>query len=148
MTDYAQADLTQRLSNAWNDLRNAVVGRSAIKPAAVPQSLYDSVANYYERWRKALAALTLTDALLPMATYTQWVATYRRLAAQASAAGLVFKQLEPSGLETAVTRMRTLRERGAKLLTPQQEERWKTYAMVAGLAVGLPLLLAIFYRPD
>ena len=145
MRDFAQADLTQKLSNAWNDLRNAVIGRAAMKPANVPQSLYDSVANYYERWRKALAAHTLQDALLPIATYAQWVEIYRRLAAQASAAGLIFKQLEPSGVETRVTTMHTLRRRGAELFEPP---RWHTYAMVAGLAVGLPLLLALFYRPD
>lgn len=81
---------------AWNELRNAVLGRKPQPPEGVPPLLAQRVANYYERFRVWVeqhglkASVTPVDALPTDMGF--WLNTYRLLVEEAAAAGIVVKQ--------------------------------------------------------
>lgn len=93
-------DLTE-FANAWNELRNAIMGRGTEKPEGVPLELYTKMGNTYERWRAYLAAVPLDMAVLPVKALSDWVLEYRELADEASKLGLKFPVYAPGWIETA-----------------------------------------------
>jgi hypothetical protein len=93
-------DLSE-FSNAWNELRNAIMGRGTEKPANVPLELYTKTGNAYERWRKYLAALPADMQILPIKALSDWVLEYRELADEATELGLKFPAFAPGWIETA-----------------------------------------------
>jgi hypothetical protein len=123
------ADKLTEFSARWNDLRNAVIGRSAQRPANVPQDLYDRTSNTYARWRKYLAQMPAPMALLPTQALADWVVQYRELANEAQAHGLSFRVLPVGWTETMVT----------PAAADGGGVGWYTAALVAA-AFALPLL--------
>jgi hypothetical protein len=93
------------LSDGWNNLRNAVIGRGVEKPAGVSTELYRATGAAYDEWRafytqnlallQSYGAVELVD--LPAST---WVKRYRELESWARADGIKF--LSPGGVSTAL----------------------------------------------
>ena len=73
------------LSAAWNDLRNAALGRG-VAPN-VPPALAASVDRQYKAWRKALIHMPAAADMMASAYTRDWVAKYRRLLARVQKAG-------------------------------------------------------------
>jgi hypothetical protein len=119
-------------SNAWNDLRNAVMGRGVSKPPNISQQLYDSVGNYYERFRTWLQQQGPITEITTAIGATEQMTTYRQLANQAKKEGAVFNALDIGLAEIA---------KGAAL-SAQRPDVLK--AAIAGTAFVLviPALLA------
>lgn len=67
------------LSEAWNQLRNAALGRGT-KPNVSPD-LAGRVAREYERWRAWRADADPTDDLMASLTARAWVDRYRKILA-------------------------------------------------------------------
>lgn len=88
---------TAELSEAWNSLRNAALGKTTtpnVKPA-----LARLVAREYEAWRRQLFASPWKGDPMPPWIWDQ-VATYRRVLAKVKAAGIRPKKtLAPTTLE-------------------------------------------------
>jgi len=81
----------QELSDAWNELRNATLGRGVTPNVSAP--LATRVANTYERWRSWLANATpLTDIAADL-TAAGWLDEYRQLVAAAKAEGVIVTAL-------------------------------------------------------
>lgn len=77
------------LSNAWNELRNAVLGRGTQPSAGVKPTTATTIGNYYERWRKYYESAGIADDMVPSATAAEWVTLYRDGVRLAKADGLV-----------------------------------------------------------
>ncbi len=73
------------LSAAWNDLRNAALGRG-LAPN-VPPALAANVDRQYKAWRKALIHMPAAADMLASAYTRDWVSKYRRLLARVQKAG-------------------------------------------------------------
>jgi hypothetical protein len=128
-------DRLTEFSNAWNDLRNAVVGRGTEKPANVPQELYAKVSNTYDRWRTYLQSLPAVLQVFPLQPISDWVLEYRDLATEAQKAGLTFNVLPVSWLES-VKATATDVQTTAKALA-------KTTTGMAGVLVASLFLAAV-----
>jgi len=77
------------LLEAWNDLRNQVMGRGVSKPPGVSQTLYDVTSDEYKLFRKWLtekSALTLMLAEVTQAP--QQLERYRAVYAMAAREGI------------------------------------------------------------
>ena len=129
-------DLLSRFSTAWNDLRNAVIGQSATKPANVTQALYDKTGNYYERWRKYLAQMPAPMAALPVQALVDWVLQYREIANEAKAEGLTFTEF-PVGMTEELV--------GKKNSATDAEDAggWGSYIAMAAIVLVVPLVIAL-----
>lgn len=116
------------LSQAWNDLRNAALGRG-VKPI-VAEPLASQVGNAYERWRQYLASAGPSQDLVPSATAWPWLQQYRELASKVSAAGVQFQALPVQPLEQA---------------SSFYGDTVRTVAIAVG-AIALPLVALILLR--
>jgi hypothetical protein len=96
------------LQTAWNELRNAALGRG-VTPL-VPQPLADRVGNTYERWRVWLANFPpwkLQEILIDPVTAPEpwaWLKQYRALSAEVTAAlkqrgNTAYKPMPPNFIE-------------------------------------------------
>jgi hypothetical protein len=74
------------LSTAWNDLRNAALGRSTTP--LVPPVLAAKVGNAYERWLNWYSFAGPPSDMIPSITAAPWVDEYRALLAEVQAAGV------------------------------------------------------------
>jgi hypothetical protein len=86
------------LSAAWNDLRNAALGRGEARPIKVPLALGLEVGIAYEEWRAYLASRGPLESAIPE---LQWLEKYRALAAKVKAAGVNFEAPPATLLEQA-----------------------------------------------
>ncbi len=80
----------QQLSNAWNELRSAALGRGMSRPAGVSSELADEVGRSWEEWRAWLTAQgALAEAqreITLIGEGREWADRYEALAAQVTRA--------------------------------------------------------------
>jgi hypothetical protein len=80
----------QQLSNAWNELRNAALGRGVALPAGMNSELADEVAHAWEQWRAWLAEQgALAEAqreITLLGDAREWADRYEGLAEQVTKA--------------------------------------------------------------
>jgi hypothetical protein len=79
------------LSEAWNNLRNAALGRGTT-PHVSP-GLADTVGMQYERWRAYYAASGPLDDVFTSYSASEWLAIYRKLVADVRAEGVKVEAL-------------------------------------------------------
>lgn len=89
------------LNEAYNDLRNKVMGRGTTKPANVSTALYTAVGNAAERWQKFYPTASALDQVAFQVTAPEWLTTYRNLASQALDEGVQLVPPMQSTIETA-----------------------------------------------
>jgi hypothetical protein len=87
------------LSEGWNNLRNAVLGRGTDPPKGVPAVLVSRVANAYDRWRAWYVNEGLAASLVSDVRQLGWLAEYRELVAEAKAAGIEVQELQMGTVE-------------------------------------------------
>lgn len=80
----------QQLSNAWNELRNAALGRGVQLPAGMSSELADEVGDAYDRWRAWLSEQgALAEAqreITLIGDGREWADRYEALAEQVTRA--------------------------------------------------------------
>lgn len=118
------------LSTAWNDLRNAALGRTATPN--VPTALAAEVGTSYEQWRAYLASgPTWTAEVVPELAST-WLERYRALASKVHVAVPGFAPASTGLLEQATNAI--------EQATNAIGEALKTVLIVVA-AIGIPLLV-------
>lgn len=115
------------LSDAWNVLRNAALGRGT-KPIASP-ALADKIGNAYERWRKWLETASPVQDIVPSATAWSWLQEYRALVAEAMAEGIKVDALPGQPLEAVASFASTT----------------ITTVAIAVAAIGLPVVALMLF---
>jgi hypothetical protein len=116
------------LSQAWNDLRNAALGRGTtpiVKPVTAT-----TIGNYYERWRQWYTSAGVSDDMIASVSAAQWVDLYRAAAKLAKADGAQFAELGATPVEQ-VTKAAAATGKGL---------------VYAAAAVAVPLLLLVILR--
>lgn len=90
----------QRLSDAWNALRNAAIGRGAALPAGITSELADEVGETYDAWRAWLAdqgaGAEAQREITLLGEGREWADRYDDLAARVSKASGKRLPLAPS----------------------------------------------------
>jgi hypothetical protein len=90
------------LSDAWNSLRNAVLGQGTTPPKNVKPETATKIGNYYDRWRQWYSDAGVTADMAASVSASQWVDLYREAVKLAQADGVdVPAQLLPTALEQA-----------------------------------------------
>lgn len=87
------------LSQAWNDLRNAALGRGLnpnVKPATA-----ELIGNAYERWRAWYQKAGVSDDMVASVSAAPMVELYRKTLALAKAEGVKVAELEQTPVERA-----------------------------------------------
>ena len=84
------------LSDAWNALRNAALGRG-VAPL-VPEPLAGDVARQYEAWRAWLAKQGPLTGPLDIAEGVEWIQRYRKLLSRVQKAGQTPAKVLPRGV--------------------------------------------------
>jgi hypothetical protein len=119
------------LGQAWNDLRNAALGRS-VTPL-VPAALATKVGNAYERWLNFYSFAGPPSDMLPSITAKPWIDEYRALLAEVKAAGgKPASVLAATPVEATVTAVASAGK--------------QIYYVAAAISVPLLLLLAVKAR--
>jgi hypothetical protein len=85
------------LGQAWNDLRNAAIGRS-VKPIVKPATA-KLIGDAYERWRRWYNSATVGGDLITSVSASPMIELYRKCAALAKAEGVKFIELEQTPME-------------------------------------------------
>jgi hypothetical protein len=96
LAGYAVSGMTiDELSTAWNNLRNAALGRGVVP--VVSQPLADEVGTAYEEWRAHLADKSAAALLLPITPTSivedVWVQRYRDLVAKVNGENVAVKDV-------------------------------------------------------
>ena len=86
-------------NDAWNRLRNAVMGRTPQKPPNVSQQLYDRVGNAIERWQRWYPQASMLDQTMFELSATNWIKEYRELSKQALDEAVQVSVVNESALE-------------------------------------------------
>jgi hypothetical protein len=116
------------LSEAWNGLRNAALGRGTTPAVSAP--LAAEIGDQYDAWRKWVGNAGPMSDVLTSATGSEWVDRYRTLDAKARAEGVSgFDSLPTSPFEALGTAARAA---------------VKTVVVVA-IAVSIPIGLALLW---
>lgn len=94
----------QKLSDAWNKLRNAALGRGTQLPAGMSSELADEVGQTYEQWREWLeeqgALGEMQREITLLGEGREWADRYEQLAAEVTrATGVVLPMAPSSPLE-------------------------------------------------
>lgn len=115
------------LSSAWNEMRNAALGRGL--KANVSAELAKVVAGEYERWRAARAEMGPVDDVLSAFTTRQWVTRYRNLVSKVQKEGIKLANvLPPTTLERAL----------------QGIDKWNRNFAI-GLGVGAGIVVTVIF---
>ncbi len=86
------------LSDAWNELRNATLGRSTTP--VVSAQLAERIGNTYERWRTWLASAGPMQDIAADLTAAGWLNEYRSLVVAAKTEGVSVNALPATFGET------------------------------------------------
>jgi hypothetical protein len=113
------------LSNAWNDLRNAALGRGTTPQ--VPAPLAAKVGREWTAFRRWLAEQGVLEDIFASAVSQAWVQRYRVLLAQVRAAGAPVE----TDLALEQTPLELLKDAGAAALSFAEKLAWGLGALGA-----------------
>lgn len=128
------------LSEGWNNLRNAVLGRGTQPPPGVPVVLAGRVANAYDRWRTWYTNEGLAASMVSDLRQQAWLAEYRTLVAEAQAAGIQVQELQMGTIEAAERNI-ARNARDIKAGVREGLSSFGTTAALLGVLLSVPALV-------